>query len=284
MSGANNVSVPTPSSPLDLGLALRRANRSARSADSTPSNTTSNCSTLTRLSSLDKTRVSTLLLGEDLTPTRMFRPDNLVTLDVGPDHQKIIVHKHYIARTSEFFAAALKETWTEGHTRTIPMPEEVPEHMEHYCDYLYSGKLPTQVITDRWADNRMEHAFTLLANLYVLGERRLDKVFRNAVVREMLRVRGVPIRMTISPRTYVPCNPLTATVNTLYHGTPEGSPARRLMVDIVIMSGEKDWHSSDVDPAFSFDVMQGFLAKVAEKRQFIAVNCRGELQAEDYLL
>jgi hypothetical protein len=110
-------------------------------------------------------------------------------LDVGLEHHKIVVHEHYITRTSEFFATTLKKDWIEGQSRVIELREEIPELVKYYCDYIYSGKLPTKVFTYRDSDDNMAPAFELLANLFVLGERRLDTRLPNAVIHEILRVR-----------------------------------------------------------------------------------------------
>jgi hypothetical protein len=223
-------------------------------------------------------------------PTHKFTTDNLVTLDVGPSHHKIIVHKHSITRTSQFFAAALKKDWTEGQTRTLDLPEEIPEHMEYYCEYLYSDELPTKGFTHKKDGDNMEAGFELLANLYVFGERRMDTKLRNAVAHEMLRIQSLPLAnppgfgARIAPCVpCVPCVPSTATVNIIYQSTPEGSPARRLMVDMLIAFGNKTCHSSQVDRAFSFDVMEGFLGVLADKNR-VVVDCRRVRQAKEYLI
>jgi hypothetical protein len=215
--------------------------------------------------------------------THKFTTDNLVTLDVGPNHHKIIVHKHSITRTSGFFSAALGKKWIEGQTRTIELPEEIPEHMEYYCEYLYSGELPTKDFSHRESGDNMEAGFELLANLYVLGERRMDAKLRNAIIHEMLCVQTLPVRIPAAFGFNNSCVPPTTAVNIIYQGTREGPPARRLMVDMVIAHGRKAWHSSTVDPAFSFDVMEGFLKSLTDKNTLQDRRGRS-LQAKDYLL
>jgi hypothetical protein len=171
-------------------------------------------------------------------PSHKFTTDNLVTLDVGPSHHKIIVHTHSITRNSEFSSAALGKKRIESQTRTIELPEEISEHMEYYCDYLYSGELPTKDFINRHDGDFMEPSFELLANLYVLGERRMDTKLRNVVVHEILRIQILPLITGLSFGATVPVPPTTA-VNIIYQGTPEGSPARRLMIDMVIAHGKK---------------------------------------------
>lgn len=200
------------------------------------------------------------------------------------DHHKIVVHEHYLTRTSDFFAAALKKAWIEGQTRVIELREETPENMEFYCDFVYTGQLPTRIFIKRDSGHGMAPAFELLANLFVLGERRLDTKLRNAVICEMMRIHKLPPTPPVlfggSP---FPSAPSTTSVNIIYQGTPEGSPARRLMVDMVLRFGSQGWHSPDVDQAFLFEVMEGFL-ELLKDASLVQVNRRRELQTKDYLL
>jgi hypothetical protein len=54
--------------------------------------------------------------------TPMFHPDSLVTLLVGPEEEKMVVHESYLSQDSAFFKAALKKQWTEGQARVIKLP------------------------------------------------------------------------------------------------------------------------------------------------------------------
>jgi hypothetical protein len=103
---------------------------------------------------------------------------------------------------------------------------------------LYSGELPTKDFSHRESGDNMEAGFELLANLYVLGGRRMDAKLRNAIIHEMLRVQTLPVRIPAAFGFNNSCVPSSTSV---------------------IAHGRKAWHSSTVDRAFSFDVMEGFL-------------------------
>lgn len=81
------------------------------------------------------------------TPAFSLREDDLVTLLIGPDEHKFVVHESCITRNSDFFTAAMKKEWTEGQTRIIKLPEETNlETFAHYLNLAYHGKLPTEDI------------------------------------------------------------------------------------------------------------------------------------------
>jgi hypothetical protein len=62
--------------------------------------------------------------------------------------------------------------------------------------------------------------FVQLARAYVLGEKLIDAKFKNAIIDTFVAV-GAKTRY----------NPIGECVDILYEGTPEGSPARKMVVD-----------------------------------------------------
>jgi hypothetical protein len=158
---------------------------------------------------------------QDMKPSNNFNAENAITLLVGPKKQKMIVHASYITRISAFFAAALKKEWDEGQTRTIQLHEETPEMMAHYLDWVYTSQLPTKDCGLFHPESAKIAAHDLLAELYVLGERRLDSDFQNAITAEFVRLRLI-LHGSPGCRT----SQRVTSVNTIYQGTPVGSPAR----------------------------------------------------------
>jgi hypothetical protein len=156
-----------------------------------------------------------------LLPATSFHPDSMVTLLVGPDEQRMTVHGDRLARSSAYFRAALRQEWLEGQNRTVKLPDEAPEIMQHYIEYVYSGKPPADTLTKK---SDFQHAicphYTLLAELYVLGDRRLDPRFENVIMEELFRLAQVTRR-----------GPGIEFVEIIYQGTTANSPARRMVVD-----------------------------------------------------
>jgi hypothetical protein len=205
-----------------------------------------------------------------------FSPDSTVTLLVGPNEQKMIAYGSQLTQDSHFFAAALKKEWTEGQTRTIKLPEECPATMAHYLAYSYGGKLFTEDIKSgslRKDESHIETCFQMLVSLYVCGEHFLNHRIQQSVVKEILRI-------SLSRGEGGYWYPTREEVNIMYRGTPEGSPGRRLMVDLQVLMGAKDELTHDLEVAFIIDVAKALHDKLKE------VDCEDAVEAlpiaEDY--
>lgn len=131
--------------------------------------------------------------------------------------------------------------------------------MAYYLAYLYSKELPTAGYTpgSKVATNSDTGAFTLLAELYILGERQLDSVFRKAVLDEMIRLRALA---RVNGAYW---NPGVEAIKIIYEGTLTQSPARRFMVDISTHSSARSCVAHDSDPAFLYDLTQPLFARTA---------------------
>jgi hypothetical protein len=51
-------------------------------------------------------------------------------------------------------------------------------------------------------------------------------------------------------------------VNIIYGGTPEGSPGRRLLVELQVVMGHKDWLDRRLDLEFVTDVAKAYCDNV----------------------
>lgn len=216
---------------------------------------------------------------QDLKPSYQFNADNLVPLLVGPDQQRMVVHKRFITQTSEFLVGRLQQELAEGQTHTIKLPEETPELMAHYLDWVYTAELPSREFSffSTTADQKVA-AYNLLAELYVLGERRLDSSFRNAVTAEIVRLR--PSQFGLHECQLFQQGKM---VNTIYEGTSAGSPARRLMVDLSLKFGCPQCLTEVSEKAFLLDLTHAFFVVVGSPRGVESKRERElELRAGDY--
>jgi hypothetical protein len=221
--------------------------------------------------------------NSQVTPSSalMFHPDSLITLLVGPEEQKMVVHEIYLSRDSSFFKAALKKQWTEGQTRVIKLPEESPELMQHYVEHVYGDELPTHSLTHGDSCTIEDTHYNMLAQLYILGERMLNVKYQNTIIRELLRLRHLDHGLTaLQTVNYYPGS---VCINTLYQGTTSLSPARRMMVDFVILHGNERLLDQVLDPNFLVDFSKTFISGVKAQKSvgdFRLVS----LKAEDYLV
>jgi hypothetical protein len=214
----------------------------------------------------------------DQPPASFFHSDNLVTLLVGPEEEEMVVHKTYLTQSSAFFKAVMKKEWPEGRSFVIRLPEELPELIQHYVEYLYGGKPPshTQAHGSEWSDG--SHQYELLAHLYSLGERYLDGEYRNAILREFLKL----TTLEIGPQK-IRFFPGTQCINIIYQGTTTNSPARRMMVDFAVAHSTNTWFDERMNAAYLLDFSRAMHLKVMDQ-QFVRDFRKATMNADDYLV
>jgi hypothetical protein len=204
------------------------------------------------------------------TTTSTYVKDDIITLLVGAEELEMTAHGSYIS-VSEFFQAALKKEWAEGQTRTIKLPEEKPELVAQYLDWVYGKGLPTRSTKN---DCQKGDVYDVLAELYALGERLLDFTIRNAIIKEM--VRFTKLGDEDEETHWFPNN--TAT-NTIYECTSAASPARRFLVDLFVINGKPDWIQGALHSELLRDLAKAFLSELDASD----LNCRSRvMQAKDY--
>lgn len=148
---------------------------------------------------------------------------DVVTVNVGSKPEKYIVHSGIISNTSKFFNNCLKPAWSASHaTGDIDLTDEDPVIFGIYLNWVYCKTLPT-IITGDGTDGPGE--YDTLSECYVMGERLFDIDFKNDVMDAFVEaMHRHPFDCHRSSRT--------GPVDIIYGGTPEGSPARRLIVEL----------------------------------------------------
>ncbi|KAK4960581.1 hypothetical protein LTR10_003477 [Elasticomyces elasticus] len=100
-----------------------------------------------------------------------------------------------------------------------------------------------------------DREYTLLAQLYCFGERMQDHRFQNAVVDAIIaNVRDTHRGKLNGRKASFKHYPSIQVVNLIYEGTPSGSPARRLMVNIYGSHCEPGWLEDNVNTEFSLSL------------------------------
>ena len=223
-------------------------------------------------------------------PTLAFSSHHAVTLLVGESQTEFTVHEHYLTCTSEFFAAALKRAWVEGQTRTVKLPEKNPIHFAYYLDWIYTRKLPTSRYQEKSPSGAEPivlpisyiDSYVILSHLYVLGERMLDRVFRNALLGAIIRV----MRLEQSPESLAiaaDARPPLEVVNIIYQGTTSISPARRLLVDWFLGFGRHYHYTSLQEKEFLVALVTAFSKKA--ELGLPLTDCRGDsLRYQNYVV
>lgn len=199
-------------------------------------------------------------------------PDDTITLLVGEYQFRLTSSERLLTKDSQFFTAAIRDAWLDEDTRTIELPEGNPYVMTHYLSYIDDGVLYTED-TEEVSKGEAEFCYKLLSDLYVAGERFMHRRLQNHVMAEILRI------SRLRDETLTLWYPASDHVNTIYRGTPPGSPGRRLLVDMQVVMGTKDWMDHDFEIEFVNDVAKAFHDKV-HNMSFRQVD----LQDDDYML
>lgn len=184
--------------------------------------------------------------------TSTYDKNDTITLLVGPQEHEMMAYGSYISR-SDFFRVALKKEWTEGRTRTIKLPEEEPEIVEQYLDYVLGKGLPTDSTK---MDPREGEVYAILTMLFAFGERVLDSRLRNAIIAEFIRFTTIPA----PDGSYI--YPSQYDVNNIYNCTTSASPSRRLTVDLYMRAGDTTWVEDTLHPAFLKDLAEALMLQV----------------------
>lgn len=156
---------------------------------------------------------------------------SIINVWVGSNDSKrsFPVHKNLFASRSEFFKRAIKEPWTKPGEATICLPDDNPETFKLYMILTYSDQVASKrerlFYINEW---------TSLTQLYVLAEKLQDRKAKNLIIdamHEFLRntlPKGFGGYQSQEQWSQVTL-PYESLID-LYEGTPEGSPARKLLV------------------------------------------------------
>lgn len=209
-----------------------------------------------------------------LKPRSSYHPSHTVVLLVGKAQQEMLVHMNIICAHSTFFRTALKKEWKEGQTRVIKLPEDDPDIVTRYLNFVYHNRLVTQY------KSQPDSNYIDLALLYVYGERVLDNFIQNTIIEHLLKLTAVINRNKPGHPHY----PGPAVVEIIYEGTTAASPFRRLLIDMYARHGSEEWLShDDLHPAFCLDVARALMAQAQFKGG--ALGQRGPaMRVADYLI
>ncbi|SMY22710.1 unnamed protein product [Zymoseptoria tritici ST99CH_1A5] len=201
----------------------------------------------------------------------------LITIKAGADADKyetFTVHETLIKDGHDFFRAALDKKWKEGQLREIDLPDDQPEVIGAFVEWLYTQNIAvTPTCQMKREESHEQHV--RLAHMYVFGEKIQNTAFRNAVISAILEA----LDGTKGAGAY---NPVTNAVKIIYDGTLPGSTARKLMAYLHVEGGAADWFGKDAKehhPDFLFDVVQALM----KKRDQPGLRCMYEQRADWFL-
>ncbi|KAF2630061.1 hypothetical protein BU25DRAFT_419701 [Macroventuria anomochaeta] len=195
-----------------------------------------------------------------------------ITVNVGTseDNKKFPVLEAVIRKSSRFFDNALKHKWAANKTepRTIDLSEDSPDIFNIYLHWLYFQQMP--IARARASGNKQAKGdeYIDIAKCYVLGEKLMDNAFKNAILTALV---DAYVDQPAEPRL---C-PGRLTLQVIYAGTMEGSPARRLLVDIWVRLAKETWIQHLTE-----DLPHAFVLEFS--RALLLSKCSGKDKDDEY--
>lgn len=138
---------------------------------------------------------------------------------------EVLLTKH-----SVFFESATKKEWKEGQERRVKLPDDTLSVVNLYAQWLYSDRILSRKSPDQADDQNMAE-LKLLIKAFIFGEKIQDGHFKDALIDALIH--SVNTTNNDGKNWY----PGSSLVNCAYEGTPEGSPLRKLLVDMHMFRG-----------------------------------------------
>lgn len=163
------------------------------------------------------------------------------------------VHQDLLTKRSEFFKCATSGSWRESAENTIVFPEDNLDAFKVYLHLVYTNEIVSDEIkkAEIVSDEITKAEWLLLCRLYVLAEKLQDTAAKHSAI-DAMRKHGEENAWRPGMKLWDP-----AAINELYLGTPDRSPARRLVVDLYALLGKSDWlecRLSKLPKAFLYDI------------------------------
>ncbi|KAK5135161.1 hypothetical protein LTR08_005547 [Meristemomyces frigidus] len=198
---------------------------------------------------------------------RGFDPtDKIVTVRVGDPETTFSVHRGLLSSSSEYFKTKAKPEWARGGA-SIDLPDFSPDAFGTYVKWLYLRAIPSTATTNDGSEQH-ENEFRSLTEAYVLGDRLLDDEFKDMAIDALRAKARTPSGNNIWPAA-------TEMLKTVYAGTPEGSKARSLLVNIFQYHAAPDvfgqYDVSELPKEFLFELTRALM----EKRGAVAIASLG---------
>lgn len=217
---------------------------------------------------------------------RSFKAPAAVKIRVGDSekYQDFVAHESFLTSRSEFFRLALKKEWKEAESRLVKLPDDDPYIFAIYLNVVYTGHVNTVRMPQEEVKALDEHTFRVhlaneyrdLLHLYILAEKLQDIEAKNAAITAVVEVAQV----TSGEGTWMA--PGLSVADIVYEGTPEGSPLRRLLIElfsglpvsyILCEVHKREYHT---------DFIKDIAAKLDDNRQ-LKKGYRGKLGLKETL-
>ena len=155
----------------------------------------------------------------------------MITLEVGNEKAKFLVHKIALCAASDVFEAACKPEWLK-ESNIIELPVDDPDAIHALINWIYSDEIwfpeePRGCTFEDPLNNALASPFGFFATLYILAEKYQIAQLRNDAVDAIIeynKYTDLPISL----------------VSYVYANTTEDSTIRHLLLDLVRCEFDRD--------------------------------------------
>lgn len=221
-----------------------------------------------------------------LNCSSILRADDLITVkcvETVPD-TKIIredtfkIQRALLLNASPWFTPALDKASNEEQVRTLTFTETPIRVLHYFVCWLLNGKLLIEEFTDDLEKSDRE---LLAVRLWIFGDKHLLPVIKNIAIRTIFwQVTGK--------------NPEVQTIMEALHGSPTGSPLRKLMMRTLVANWMVVTEEGDSEPGYMtedlgrYGAIAGFTEDFAREMenliQGMRMMSRQPDKAETYLV
>ena len=110
----------------------------------------------------------------------------IVSIEVGSEKETFRVHKDLLVSKSEFFRAALKDSWIESQNGSVTLADTKVPEFEIFVHWLYYNAIESQRPQEEWDVQTWES----MVSLWCTGDALMSIHFKNAVMNLMVKKRS----------------------------------------------------------------------------------------------
>lgn len=154
---------------------------------------------------------------------------------IREEQEKFSIHQGMFCQHSAFFESATKIIWNDGKERTIALPKDEVEVFDLSATWLYLGKILSREPKSIGQSDSDHNELHTLIKAFCFGEKIQDGPFKDAVVDAVVSYSATPDER--GRRWF----PTMSMVDRAYKGIPQGSPFRRLLADMHVYHGNRQW-------------------------------------------
>lgn len=178
----------------------------------------------------------------------------MVTILVGEQKAKFVIHQEFLTFHSEYFRGCLESGFIETATKVVELEHTTPEAFGLFVQWIYTKNISQKSSSDPPKSDDSILAAKDLVELWILSDYLAIPELQNKTIAMLLRawsMRGVPIRYCIN----------------VYQSTAVGSPLRQLVVDLFAWTIRPGYfymfkkYQNEFPHEMLFDIVEAFYKK-----------------------